>query len=818
MRRVVILAWGLAACEGTPAWEPPLVAAPAYAAASPGWPPSPTRGRFGRGEAPTVLTPLPILQGGRVPRDGTASLPALRQVTPWAVPGPGPARAVLYGVDGSTSAIDVVDIDAGITRMPRSTACKGPVVGVTSDVIVCTDAAGLTAIKIAGGTAWSRKATFLGVTDDRVIVVDETDGVVVLDANDGDELGRVVLPGGVAADELYATCGTTGRELFAARQDGTLVRIADAEGGPAIAWSVPVPALVSLDACEGDTVLARVREAGRDSLIALDRATGAGLGRVEDVRGLWTARVGEGVELATGSGVVRASRDLVTRETVSSLVLGELVAERADGRLVRASAGAAVLLDARGARGYFAFGWSGAALGDRALIAARWSGSAGNSATRLALPPPADRLARAPRVASSRTSVIVPAELRDLPAARDVAPGAVIAGGGAADYAVAAIAHTASAPGQVFAATLAEAPDDRRHGGVVGIDLEAKAVWHRADGCGLGTPVGLAAARTVVVCAAQSVAGGSVRASELDGEPLWEWPSAQVDGVQAVGDAVVVRVADRAVVLDAATGRVRGSVTSDDGQPARAVAVEVAGLPGLPSGTFVVTAEHGRLIARVPTAGLLPLWALAIDGSVAALAPLPGAVLVALDDGDAFRIDVATGAVTPLAGLGLAWTTTGDLIAGAAPGGPIPGDPSSVQASEPGAPPKRRGGRRVPPPPAVEVERPAMATPRAAPPPLGDAWHLALYTATGALRARNEYPVFPPIEPGTVRGAGASPLVVVTGPARREVLVIDPATGDPLRRVRLPDDAVPSGVGGAVVNGVPVGFVVVARPLRVVTF
>jgi hypothetical protein len=58
----------------------------------------------------------------------------------------------------------------------------------------------------------------------------------------------------------------------------------------------------------------------------------------------------------------------------------------------------------------------------------------------------------------------------------------------------------------------------------------------------------------------------------------------------------------------------------------------------------------------------------------------------------------------------------------------------------------------------------------------------------------------------------------VYGAAQREVCVLDPRTGDPLRRVSLPADAAPGGVFASVVDGSPVAGAVLASPLRVVLF
>jgi hypothetical protein len=111
-----------------------------------------------------------------------------------------------------------------------------------------------------------------------------------------------------------------------------------------------------------------------------------------------------------------------------------------------------------------------------------------------------------------------------------------------------------------------------------------------------------------------------------------------------------------------------------------------------------------------------------------------------------------------------------------------------------------------------------MSTPIKPPPALGDSWQLTLYELGGGLRARNDYALPAPVGPPALRGPPGSPLVVVYGPGQREVCVLDPRTGDPLRRVALPDDAPPGAVFGTVVDGSPVAGALLASPLRVVLF
>jgi hypothetical protein len=116
------------------------------------------------------------------------------------------------------------------------------------------------------------------------------------------------------------------------------------------------------------------------------------------------------------------------------------------------------------------------------------------------------------------------------------------------------------------------------------------------------------------------------------------------------------------------------------------------------------------------------------------------------------------------------------------------------------------------PPPTFSP--PPFAMPVPTPPPIGASWQLAIYEANGAFRVRNDYELAGRVVPAPLRGAAASPLVVGFG--QHEALVIDPASGDPLRRAQLPPD---DGIAfSTIVDGRPVAGIVLASPLRVVLF
>jgi hypothetical protein len=100
----------------------PWVYPPAVAA----WPLGAVTGTIGRSQAPDVALAEGIT--------GPATLQPLRVPTPWAVPGEGPARAIVYGLIGTTHAIELIDIDAGRVLWRDTTGCGAPVVGVTAQV------------------------------------------------------------------------------------------------------------------------------------------------------------------------------------------------------------------------------------------------------------------------------------------------------------------------------------------------------------------------------------------------------------------------------------------------------------------------------------------------------------------------------------------------------------------------------------------------------------------------------------------------------------------------------------------------------------
>jgi outer membrane protein assembly factor BamB len=802
----------LAGCE-TPARPDAAPPAWVYPPSLTAWPIGPVSSTIGRSQPPQLTEHLGI-SGTGVP---------LRLPTPWTVPGDGPARAAVYGLAGDRPAVELIDVDAGKVLWSDTTACAAPIVGVTDEVIVCADAKGTRGIALDGNRTWSSEAMFVAMTGERIVTAGAGE-TVILDAALGDELARVKLPQPaipkqlpkgapapvlISVESIIASCGDAGRELFAYGQAGQLARIAEGQGGPKLVWSVTLPAIAAIDACDGASVVVTTSGAAGTSLVALSRETGKPTGTIDGVRGFWPARDGSArLEVSTDAGVALYPRDLAaTPEHVPLPVLAELLAKRGDLRLVRATQHTAAVLDAAGVRAYVPLAQLGAVLGDSSIIAASWLGSPGEVVHRIALP---ERYRKLLRVPALRPPVTVPAELRDLPATSELDTGGAIAKPDTGKHAVATVALD-PIDGRIYATTLERAPDDAAAAGVARFDLDTRTwTWSRGDGCGTGTPVALAASRELVVCAARGNKGASVIATTRDGAPLWQWRGDNVDTVTAAGDVVLVHDADRMHVLDARDGAVLAVFESDDGAALPAAALDIAGM------TMVVTAQRGRVLARLPRVHMVPAWTLAVRGVVHALVPAGDGVLVVLEDGDAYRVDGRTGKVVAMPGLDLIWSASGDVVTGQAPGGSIaPASfgpaPAPIERRRP-APVRRR---RAPPPRDPSEDPPVLPKPWPAPAVLAESWQYTLYELTGAARARNDYALAAPITPAP-RGPGDSPFVIQFGPGLRELLVLEPRRGDPVRRVHLPDDAAPGTAFATVVAGKPVVGILLQNPLRAV--
>ncbi len=242
---------------------------------------------------------------------------------------------------------------------------------------------------------------------------------------------------------------------------------------------------------------------------------------------------------------------------------------------------------------------------------------------------------------------------------------------------------------------------------------------------------------------------------------------------------------------------------------------------------MIVGYEYGRVIAKLPDVQMVPAWSLDVHGVVSTIEPVGDGVLVALEDGDAYRVDARTGEATALGAISNGWFALGDLIANGGDGGPVPPrdwPPPPAGDSEPEKPAKAKAKKGAPKKDAAPVQADDVPTPprlmTPIPPPAGmqPSYQLTLFEPTGELRTRNDYALAPPVTPG--RRAPGAPIVIEGGGEAgvREALVLDPKNGDPLRRVRLPDGAIPGASFSTVVDGKPIVGTLLANPVRVVLF
>ncbi len=754
----------------------PLVPAlpPAYDAALPAWPPAVPAARIGRGVAPTRAVPVAITAAaGEAPRQ------PLVVTAVHAVPvGPeAPAVAIASGVIGDAPVIEAIGVDDGVVRWRDQTRCMAPVVHVTSSVVVCAGATGVAALDVATGVERWRleELTYVGAQGDLVLAVLPPARAVVVRADDGEALAAADVPPTVVPGELRVACAQgAGFEVWA-WSSAQLQRFAIGGGADATAVaSMLLPrAPARVEPCE-EPALVELPIPGsvERELYALRREPlGFADGAVIE-RGFWRRDLGE-VGVATARGIEVRDVTLGEVAVLSDAQVGRELASRGTRRLVRGAAGVPVLLDRDVPVAYLSAPTHPlhAALGDTHVLGGSWLPPARSQADRVErfhLPPPALAPAVPPVVAPAPPRP--PLDRPDLPA--EMPAPASIDLPGAAMHDVGAVLLDPADPTRLYVAVLEARPDASRGAGVAAFDLAARAwLWHAPDGCPAGQPVALAAARDVVVCGARGAlpGAGRVRAiARADGATRWTWAGQTVDAVVAGGGVAAVVVGRRAWLLDAATGARLGAVRADDGFAPRFVLAEVAG------DDVVVAVERGVIAARAVRAGMLPLWAVAVDGTVVALGRAGGRVTAELSTGELYLLEPGDGAAVAAAGWARRWRLLG------------PGDVVAIE----------------------DVEPPATAP----------TWRVEAFGVDGAPRFAVELVLEPPWQLGPRGAAAGAPVVAAYGPASRFAAVLDPWRGRVQARVALPDRAAPGAVFSSAIDGAPVAGAVLRQPLGVVLF
>ena len=740
--------WRLCAVLAIVGCEPPVRDAPAPATPHYLIAPAPSvfplgvvRGRIGRGTAPQLVA-LATLEG-----ETAEPATELRTIE---TTGPG-----AYAFLRSTGSIEQVTLDP--TSLSWRLASTAPIIGASRFGVVCGDSKGTRTIDVTGKVTWEQATSFVMMDGVRLAVAAPA-GLSVISAKDGHELYELALPAGARP---LAVCDT---EAFVLLADHRLQKLVPGATRPAFTIALdPGETIVSAEACAVAAAPILVTIAGRrgTSLLAIARDTGAVLGRVDDVHGFWPARgpLADTLEIATTTGVTRWDRTLRAGEPLELPPLGALLASHGTRRLVRATPLTAVLLDADGIRAYLPISEPTAVLGDTTVF----------TGSRLVQLPPRWE---GPLELGVRAPLAVPAELRDLPAPV-MAPPPI-----AAPFDL----GTTLAGTVLVGTTLYVATD----GGVAQLDA-ATATW--------GWHVAAPGARALVADAHTIAFATEREVVILDRTGAQRTRIAvHATTLELAGALLIVRTTTAAELHDAVTGARLGELASEDGAPVRVAPLALEGME------LVIAYEHHRVVARLPRVRMLPVWSIEVAGVVATLERSGDGVLVALEDGDAYRLDGRTGAATPIPGLGLAWRATGDAITGEAPGGPVP--PAVI------VPPAARPEVYVP----TDLEAaPAIATPWPAPPPLPASWELTVYDQGGGVRARNDYA----FDGRAGVREGTAPFVYTSG---QEALVIDSVRGDPLRRVTLPASSATGRAFSTIVDGRAIVGMILAGPLRLVVF
>lgn len=597
-------------------------------------------GRIGRGVAPDRLTPLPIYAG-------EAHAP-LRAPLLWQLPSEGPALAAVAGSDAAGAAVELIDIDAGRVRW-RVREPAGPIVGVTAGVIVGAGT-GTWALDLEGEPLWQTESAFAAIAGEIVAVAGSMEQVTLLAAATGRELWRAELPDGLVASDVRWACAAE-RELLMVDDGGELHRVLEGGAATRRAWTA-AERFAHAEGCGGDIVAATPADPlGVYQLALVERGRGAVKARVDGVRGHWQ-RKGGGWAVARAEGVRLYDAQLAPGRLLTAAALGPRLASRGERALVEAEHGL-VLLDPDGAVQPLAVSAESAALGDGAVLTSAWSRSPADVVMRGGLP---TRAASGEARALSRSSVpaLPPAPLVDageLGAVRPTSPPRFeLAAPAEAGLAVAAGQGTESS---LVAVLRGEARALVRYG------LDGRLRWRTADGCRGERTIALAADDSLVLCLGGGAGEPSTLvASELSsGAVVWR-REIEAERIQLQDGLVLARSADQATLLRARDGAALSRWSSDDGGPVRAALISAGGA------ALLVGHEAGAVVARWPLAGMLPLWAIAVDGAVVDLQADADRALVVLAGAEAYSLRGLDGEATPIAGEAERWLASGDGLLG----------------------------------------------------------------------------------------------------------------------------------------------------------
>ena len=763
---------------------------------------APVRAQLGRGVAPLAARVAPIVA------PVTITTPLLLP-TVWQLPSARPLAAIA-GLDGGLPQVELLDIDAGEVLWRDRTTCTAPIVAVTSRLVICGDGHGLRALDLTGSLQWSHPGQWVATTGG-YLVVSNAERTELINVESGALVRELKLPTGVAATALRGVCRhANGLDLVVV--EGAAVARFTASADPAspltASWTTAIAALAVeiTDAAGGcrDEWLVQVAAEQGIALISLSRVSGAAIARMADVVGL-VRRRDDSLLVSTPRNVMHLNRRLVplatdaatTRRLSDLPPFGRTLATFGDAALVHTSAHTAMLLDPTLHAVWFELSGQSAALGAQYIVAGNRMGSVGESLHRYVLPVPARDSGSPPTPTRRAVPGYVAAELRDLPAAVPLAlDHAITAVGEAAHWVGAALLDPAHHE-QLFVVTLAQAPSDRSHAGISLLDLRSKQWrWHAHDACGVGSPIAIAKSESSIICASQGNGpnGAAVTASNVMGQRRWQWHGATIDAITAQGSAVMLHHGASVTILDDTTGALRGEITLLPSTPARAALIASTSRD-----PWLVVADANRVIVYSTAVGLLPLWAIEVQGEVETLQALGASVVVSLVDGDSYVVDLATAKVRAVPTMHDRVMVLGDLLSSERL---VNNDAWQQALLRPDASLVTRNEYAM----VVTVPRPTV----------GAAVRGGRRGQRGPAPAQLPPRIFHyPASASYVRSGGSSEILLTF--STTHVAAVAAPTGTPRTLVTLPPDA--TGVGFATeVDGQPRTGVLLYNPLRAVLF
>ena len=552
-----------------------------------------------------------------------------------------------------------------------------------------------------------------------------------------------------------------------------------------------------------------VRAEPATALVAIARATGADHGPRRRRARLCGRRATAATRSRSRrrSGVARWPRDLAGAPRAARAAAARRAARDARRSPARArdAARRRSLLDRDGVRAYLPLAAIGAVLGDDGDRRRELDRLAGETVHRLGLPPrvPRARCAASPRPrrrGAGRAARSAAGERRS------TQPRA-IAKPDTGKHAVARASRSIRAePARALRGRArARAPTTRRARGRsrASISRGARGAGSAATAAAPATPVAIAVARDVVVCAARGDARARRRCARraATAQPRWEWEGDNVDAHRRrPATPCSSHDADRVVVLDA---RDRPACAAGS----RATTARRCGRPSVARRRRRRSwsrTSAGALVARLPRGG----HAAGVVARGRRRGPRARAVgrrraRRARGRRRATGSTRATGGGRRDAGPRARLARAGRLVTGHR-GRSDPGAGAATRRRAagrcPATAPIRRRTRRTA---DVDADRRHRRS--------ATAGSSRSTSSTGGLRARNDYALVGADRAGARARSGRQPArrgVRGRGCARCSCSIR--ATGDPLRRVALPEDAPPGCVFGTIVDGTPVAGALLA--------